>query len=42
MHLRRPSLKVRLLVMLVLVPLLAWFVVKPVRVSRAAAGGCQL
>jgi hypothetical protein len=30
---RLPSLKVRLLVMLAVVPLLAWFLVKPVRVG---------
>jgi hypothetical protein len=39
MHLRRPSLKVRLLAMLVLVPLIAWFVVKPVRVFAPRLAG---
>lgn len=39
MQLRRPSLKVRLLAMLVLVPLIAWFVVKPVRVFAPGLAG---
>lgn len=39
MRLRRPSLKFRLLAMLVLVPLIAWFVVKPVRVLGPGLAG---
>jgi hypothetical protein len=36
---RLPSLKVRLLVMLAVVPLLAWFLVKPVRVLAPQLAG---
>jgi len=39
MRLSRPSLKVRLLVMLVAVPLVAWFAVKPVRVLEPRLAG---
>lgn len=39
MRLRLPSLKVRLLVMLAAVPLLAWFLVKPVRVFAPELAG---
>jgi len=39
MRLSRPSLKVRLLVMLAAVPLIAWFAVKPVRVLEPRLAG---
>lgn len=39
MRLRRPSLKVRLLAMLVAVPLVAWFAVKPVRMFAPELAG---
>jgi hypothetical protein len=39
MRLHRPSLKVRLLVMVVTIPLVAWFAVKPVRVLAPELAG---
>jgi hypothetical protein len=39
MRLSRPSLRVRLLVMLVVVPLVTWFAVKPVRVIEPRLAG---
>ena len=39
MRLGRPSLKVRLLVMLAVVPLITWFAVKPVRVVAPTLAG---